>query len=395
MKLSTTRIQSTHGISRRFATIATGLTLTLWASSAAQATDYFVDSTGRTPGSYETVTEAVAAVAADTAAGRADRANVFIAPGRYFEQVAVASPDVSFIGGGDSPDDVVIAFPGIPNLPPTSFGATVTATNKAVGFMATNLTFENAVPDENLTQALALRSSADRTAISNCRFLGYQDTVLLDRDSRQYFLDCFITGDTDFIYGNATVVFDYCEIESTNRGYITAASTAPDTANGFVFLDCTLVPGTDRSIFDDGTTAVDNSVYLGRPWQWDRGSRANVVFIRTRMGAHIAAGGWDPWGNTGDPGAVTRYSEFDSMDAEGNPLPLDDATGLPVGRVPWEKAMTAKQARNYTLANIFGPASFWNQPGRQPNGFRTPGVDYVDQGDGEPWDPQAQLEELP
>jgi pectinesterase len=388
-------------IRRRLMASAASLALALCASSTTWATDYVVDPSGKTPGSYQNVTMAMAAVTADTDAGRADRANVFIVPGRYLEQVSVAVPDVSFIGTGDSPDDVVIAFIAPPNLPPTSYGATVMVSDDAPGFMATNLTFENAIPDQNRTQALAFHSRADRTAISDCRFLGYQDTILIDRKARAYFVECFITGDTDFIYGDATAVFDHCTIESTNRGYITAANTAPDTANGLVFLDCTLIPGTDRGILDDGTSAAPNSVFLGRPWQWDRGSRANVVFIRTRMSTHIAKAGWDPWNTTGtstinpDPGAVTRYSEFGSMDANGDPLPLDRATGLPVGRVVWEKLMTSKQARNYTLANIFGPASFWNEPGRQPAGFAQPGVPYLDHGDSESWDPEAQLDELP
>jgi hypothetical protein len=51
--------------------------------------------------------------------------------------------------------------------------------------------------------------------------------------------------------------------------------------------------------------------------------------------------------------------------------------------------MTAEQAANYTLLNIFGPAEFWDAI-TQPE---TSGVPYVSQG--LPWDPNAQLLSLP
>jgi hypothetical protein len=311
----------------------------------------------------------------------------------------------------------------------------VTVARGATAFMATNLTFENSTADQNRTQALALRCSADLSIFHHCRFLGYQDTILLDQLSRQFFLECFITGDTDFIYGNATCVFDKCLIQTTEAGYITAVNTEPTTATGLVFFDCMLVPGIDRNYpTDNGTLPpANNSNNLGRPWQWTRGSRASVVFIRTKMAPHIKASGWDRWNGTGDanypdgnlyPDSNTRYTEFGSMDLRGNPLPLNTIPptadpnsttaegstriGVPIGRYGWEKAMTAAQAANFTLANIFGPAAFWNVPGRQPDGFReaaasASGADpatfqYVDPvASGRPatWDPTAQLQLLP
>jgi pectinesterase len=370
--------------------------------SVAQATDYFVDPNGAgRPNTYTSITTAIAAVTGQT---DGNRANIYVAPGVYNEQISLAKPYVSLIGQSSAASDVLISFNGVPNVPPTSFGATFTATSAATGFMATNVTFENSQPDLNRTQALAVRSSADRTIFNNVRFLGYQDTVLIDAKSRAYVRNSFITGDTDFIYGNATAVFDRSTIESTDGGYITAASTTKDTANGFVFLDCTLLAGSDRNPapngLDDGTSARDNTVNLGRPWQWDSGTvKSSVIYIRTKMGTQIKAAGWDPWDRTGnttsnpDPDGVTRYSEFGSMDLNGKLLVLDSATGMPVGRVNWADLMTAAQADNYTLANIFGgmdTVDFWNQLGTQPEGT---GVLYVDTRSA--WDPLAQLALLP
>ena len=146
----------------------------------------------------------------------------------------------------------------------------------------------------------AIRNSADKSVFENCRFLGYQDTMLIDAKSRQYFHNCFITGDTDFIYGNATAVFDHCTVESTDHGWVTAANTDVATPVGFVFLDCTLVKGEDRSPGDDHHPIEPHTVYLGRPWGWERGNVACVIYIRTKMDDHINAAGWDPWDHLPD-----------------------------------------------------------------------------------------------
>ncbi|HZF37894.1 MAG TPA: pectinesterase family protein, partial [Blastocatellia bacterium] len=69
------------------------------------------------------------------------------------------------------------------------------------GFAAENITFENSAGP--VGQALALRVDGDRVSFKNCRFLGWQDTILLNR-GRQYFEDCYIAGHVDFIFGAAT-----------------------------------------------------------------------------------------------------------------------------------------------------------------------------------------------
>ena len=169
--------------------------------------------------------------------------------------------------------------------------------------MARNLTFENSLPDKN-SPGVAVRSSADRVIFDNVRVLGYQDTLFLDEMSRQYLRDSFVTGDVDFIFGDATAVFDHCTIESTDFGFITAADTDRTTANGFVFLDCSLVAGRDRNPSVDDNTVGHAPVFMGRPWMWwDSQKMPSVIFIRAKMGSHITSAGWDPWNDPGVPGA--------------------------------------------------------------------------------------------
>lgn len=358
------------------------------APKSARSRDYFVRQSGAF-GAFQTVQSAVDAVEGQT---ETDRANIFISPGTYVERVVVDKPFVTFIGRGAAPADVNISFNAIPNATLQSFGETVSIGYNATAFMARNLTFENSLPDRNLVRGVALACYADRAIFDNMRCLGYQDTLLVDGWARQYFRNSFITGDTDFIFGNATAVFDRCMIESTDLGWITAADTDRVTANGLIFLDCELVPGADRNPSgDDGTSAPDDSVFLGRPWFFlPSEQEPSVTYIRTRMGPHIARAGWDPWDTILDPsldrGSRTRVSEWASMNLSGEPLPDSNEDGTPDGRVPWAHSMTKEQAANYTLQNIFGPVDFWNA-------VLAPGIPYETQG--APWNPDAQLLWLP
>src|SRR3972149_1493965 len=76
----------------------------------ANANDYYVHPTG-VGGAFTSVQAAINAVPAGSLA---NRTNIFIAPGTYVETTGsganlnIAKPFISFIGLGDSPDDVVI-----------------------------------------------------------------------------------------------------------------------------------------------------------------------------------------------------------------------------------------------------------------------------------------------
>jgi pectinesterase len=95
---------------------------------------------------------------------------------------------------------------------------------QANDFTLENITVENAAGA--LGQAVALHVEGDRCVFHNCRFLGNQDTIYAaGKFSRQYFSNCFIEGTTDFIFGEAAVLFEKCEIRCKADSYITAAST--------------------------------------------------------------------------------------------------------------------------------------------------------------------------
>jgi pectinesterase len=193
-----------------------------------------------------------------------------------------------------------------------------------------NLTIQNSSCNEG--QAVSLHVEGDRFIIKNSKILGCQDTVYsATNHSRQYFENCSIEGTTDFIFGQATVVFKNCIIKSLADSYITAAATESGKKYGFVFLDCKLTA-------KEGVTKV----YLGRPWR----PFAKTVFLNTEMGKHILPEGWNPWkGDKMFPEKekTAYYAEFGSTGEGRNTT----------DRVNWSHQLTKKDMENYTLEKIF------------------------------------------
>ncbi|HEY1093930.1 MAG TPA: pectinesterase family protein [Glycomyces sp.] len=168
---------------------------------------------------------------------------------------------------------------------------------QGANFTAEDLTFANTYDEaaNGNSQAVAVKVQGDRMVFDNVRFLGNQDTLLTDSPSattvsRQYFHDCYVEGDVDFIFGRGTAVFDGCRIHSlnrgstTNNGYIVAPSTEITNPYGMLFYQCELT-----------SNAPNNSVYLGRPWPagGSTTARGQVLYRQTVMGAHIRTA--EPW----------------------------------------------------------------------------------------------------
>lgn len=199
-------------------------------------------------------------------------------------------------------------------------------------FRAENLTFENAAGP--VGQAVALHVEADRVVIKNCKILGNQDTLFPSADtSRQYYIDCYIEGTTDFIFGAATVFFENCHIHSKKNSFITAASTIQSQPYGFIFFNCKLT-----------ADAAAQKVYLGRPWR----PYAKTVFINTEMGSHILPAGWSVW-NKNENHKTTFYAEYGSK----------GLGFVKESRIEWAKQLTKKEAKQYTLQNIFKGNTNW------------------------------------
>jgi acetyl esterase/lipase len=170
----------------------------------------------------------------------------------------------------------------------------------------------------------------DRAAFRNCRFLGWQDTIFINR-GRQYFENCDITGATDFIFGGATAWFEKCRIHCAGNGYIAAASTPYDAPFGYVFSNCKI------------TGEPDVKTFLGRPWR----VFASTIYLNCEMSEVVRPQGWDAWGKA-DAGK-TRYAEFASYG--------DGASDT--NRPGWTKQLTKAEAGNITVEKVVGGADGW------------------------------------
>ena len=288
-------------------------------------------------GDYASIQEAVNAVR-DLSQ---EQVNIYIKPGVYKEKLIIPSwkTKVSLIGENNQTTIITNAdfsgkdFPGGKDLLGRTKYSTYTSYTVLVqgdDFRAENLTIENAAG--RVGQAVALHVEGDRVALKNCRLVANQDTLYAATESsRQYYENCYIEGTTDFIFGEATALFQHCTIKSLSNSYITAASTTPRQKFGYVFIGCRLVADTSAT-----------KCYLGRPWR----PHAKTVFIETEMGAHILPVGWNNWNNPENEKTVV-YAEYKSKGPGSN-------TG---GRVPWAKQLSSKEVKEYSLQNVFGD---WN-----------------------------------
>mgnify|MGYP001251656749 CR=1 FL=1 len=266
---------------------------------------------------------------------RKTRTNIFIKPGVYKEKLSLAATktNISFIG--EDAMTTILTYDDYASKH-NAFGEEVGTSGSSSffvygdGFEAENITFENS--SGPIGQAVAVRVDGDKVKFTNCRFLGHQDTLYPHgKGSRQYYKNCYIEGDVDFIFGWSTAVFEDCEIFCKRAAYITAASTEEDTAYGFVFKNCKITG-----------TAEPYSMYLGRPWR----PFAKTVFMNCDLGNLIKPEGWHNWGSE-EKEKSAFYAEYQNT---GESFKPDE-------RANWSHQLTADQAKEYSLEKIFGD---WN-----------------------------------
>lgn len=308
----------------------------LVAQDARYPREITVDQSGAA--NYKTIQEAVNSV---RDLGH-ERVIIHIKKGTYKEKVRIPSWKTNITLIGESAESTVItnndhtgkaveegkdAF----GLTKHSTYSSYTMLVQGSGVILQNLTIENTAG--RVGQAVALHVEGDKVVVRNCRLLSNQDTLYTaTSNSRQYYQDCYVEGTTDFIFGEATVVFQKCHIKSLTNSFITAAATRPDQKFGYVFFDCklTAAPGVKEA-------------YLGRPWR----PYAKTVFIRTEMGDHILPEGWNPWKGDlmfPDKEKTAFYGEYNST----------GPGAVKQGRVSWSKQLSKREVKRYNLQEIFG-----------------------------------------
>lgn len=268
----------------------------------------YISSDTKNPGDFLRISDALDSIPE----GNLTPVTMKIAPGIYHEKLTINKPFVTLEGMGNTDSDTILTFDdyayfimedGMKRGTFRSYSVFIDTHDVTLK----NLTIENASGDAMTHgQAIALYADGDRLTIDSCRILGQQDTLFTGPlppkeiekngfigpkqfapriNGRQYYKNCYICGNIDFIFGSATAFFENCTIESVNhvpvsnqtpgsiQGYITAASTPKGQDYGYVFSKCSLI----------SHECLPGTVYLGRPWR----DYAKTVFVQCNFGKHI------------------------------------------------------------------------------------------------------------
>ncbi|MBC7796072.1 MAG: hypothetical protein H7Z37_04275, partial [Pyrinomonadaceae bacterium] len=255
---------------------------------------------------------------------------IYIKQGFYKQQINIPNnkPFVTF--RGDNAEKTILTF----DLNNAKSGSTSASYSVYIGghdFRAENITFENSFGKGS--QAVAALVEADRATFKNCRFIGWQDT-LYAKNGRQFYQNCYIEGHVDFIFGQASAVFENCVIHSKGDGYIAAPMRfAANEASGFVFLKSKLTGAN-----------TEKGVFLGRPWR-DYG---RTVYIETEMGAHIKPEGWNNW--LPEREKTAYFAEYKST----------GAGAKPESRVKWIHQLSEAESKQFLPETFLKGADGWN-----------------------------------
>ena len=268
-------------------------------------------------GQFTTVQAAVNSIAS----GSSTHIRIDIKAGTYTEKLTIASrTNLCLVGAGNT--TTILSY-GDSSATVGSTSGSASVLISANDFSAANLTIQNTYGTGS--QAVALRTTGQRQQFLNCRFVGYQDTLYTHSGS-QYFRNCYVQGNTDYVFGGATAVLENCEVRNVEGG---SATSAPNTdigaAYGIVFLG---------GKFTAASGVKANSVGLGRPW----GADGAAAFIRADLGAHIIAAGFVPMSDNQPENA--RFHEYQSTGAGANAS----------ARSRYQ--LTASQAASYTVATV-------------------------------------------
>ncbi|KAL6341739.1 hypothetical protein AAG906_037983 [Vitis piasezkii] len=244
---------------------------------------------------YTTIGAAITAASKRSGSGRYV---IYVKAGTYSENVKIGSglKNIMLLGDGIG-KTIVTGSKSVGGGSTTFNSATVAVVGD--GFIARGMTFRNTAGASN-HQAVALRSGSDLSVYYQCSFEGYQDT-LYTYSERQFYRECDIYGTVDFIFGNAAVVFQNCNIYARNPpnkiNTVTAQGrTDPNQNTGISIHDCKVTAASDLK-------AVQSSVktYLGRPWK----EYSRTVFLKTYLDSLINSAGWMEW--SGDFALNTLY----------------------------------------------------------------------------------------
>ena len=354
-------------------------TILLLISAVFSGTNLYVKYSGKS-NNFNTIQQAVNKAASLNPNGEGSRVTIHIAPGKYREQVTINTPYITFVNDEPSKGTVTITwYYGIgykyyscnPNgyydanyakkkssrYIAAKWGATVQLWQNAKYFKASNIIFENSfnryMTSEEISDGITLANDArassitfKRTSSSNvntreateraaaltieapyaefysCKFYSSQDTLYAGA-SPAFFRKCVIEGQTDYIFGEGNVVFDFCELRwkgysgTTYPGYITAARQGSSGSyTGYLFNKC--------KVYGSSQNLAVTAGYFGRPWA----ATAKVMFINTTLQDKnmILPAGWYSMSGV-NPENVAGFKEYGTKLKDGSSVSLSSRKG--------------------------------------------------------------------
>ncbi|XP_057422750.1 probable pectinesterase/pectinesterase inhibitor 47 [Lotus japonicus] len=262
---------------------------------------------------------------------------IYVREGYYEEYVIVPKEKKNILLVGDGINKTIITGNHSVIDGWTTFNSSTFAVS-GERFTAVDVTFRNtAGPAKH--QAVAVRNNADLSTFYRCSFEGYQDTLYV-HSLRQFYRECDIYGTVDFIFGNAAVVFQNCNIYARKplpfqKNAVTAQGrTDPNQNTGISIQNCTIDAAPDLAAELNSTLS-----YLGRPWK----VYSRTVYLQSYIGDLIHPSGWLEWNGT--VGLDTLfYGEFNNYGPGSKTS----------NRVQWPgySLLNATQAWNFTVLNF-------------------------------------------
>ena len=239
---------------------------------------------------------------------------------------------------GESQDGVII------KNAPDEEGIGVTATLLFTGQdiylqdLSLNCSAENCATP-SASRCVTIQDKGTRNIAKNVSLLSGQDTYYSNggASQRAFFDNCYITGTVDFLCGGGDVVFNNTTLyvlERSSANVIAAPNTDANTQWGYVMLNCTI----------DGDAGQANKYNFGRPWQ---GSPA-ATWINTTCKIPSSSAAYTSM----TPNLVLRFHEYNTMDADGNPITGHNLNACDGASTSDALYLTETEAANYTIANV-------------------------------------------
>ncbi|KAH7573465.1 hypothetical protein ACOSP7_007156 [Xanthoceras sorbifolium] len=271
-------------------------------------------------GDFTSVQEAINAVPK----GNGQWIIIHVRKGVYREKVHIPKekPYIFMRGNGKGKTAIVWSQSSANNK------ASATFTAEAPHFIAFGISFKNEAPTgvafTSQNQSVAAFVGADMIAFYHCAFYSTHNT-LFDYRGRHYYVNCYIQGSIDFIFGRGRSIFQSCELfviadkRVSIHGSITAQNRDDERDNsGFVFIK--------------GKVYGIGDVYLGRA----KGAYSRTIFAKTYLSKTIVPHGWTKWSYAGSTENLFQ-AEYHCHGPGAETM----------NRVPWSKQLTEKEAENF------------------------------------------------